>query len=96
MDRKIILNAIYNSIDEINETLPKSRHLKKEENTPIFGAEGNLDSLALVNFIVCTEDYLADEYDVDVTLADEKAMSQHNSPFRSVSAFADYIQSLVD
>ncbi len=96
MDRKIILNAIYYSIDEINETLPKSRHLLKEENTPIFGTEGNLDSLALVNFIVCTEDYLADEYDVDVTLADEKAMSQHNSPFRSVAAFADYIQSLVD
>jgi len=96
MDRQDILQAIYNSIDEINETLPKSRQLIKEESTPIFGADGNLDSLALVNFIVCTEDYLADEFDVDVTLADEKAMSQHNSPFRSVSAFADYIHSLVD
>ena len=34
---------------------------------------------------------IADEFDVHVTLADERAISQRSSPFRTVGTLADYI-----
>ena len=37
------------------------------------------------------ERQVEDDFGVAVSLTDEKAMSQRNSPFRSVGALTDYI-----
>jgi acyl carrier protein len=44
-----------------------------------------------VNFIVTIEQALEDHFDICVTLADEKAMSLKNSPFRTVETLGEYI-----
>ncbi|NJN93660.1 MAG: acyl carrier protein [Anaerolineales bacterium] len=59
--------------------------------TRLIGREAALDSMGLVNLIVEVEQRLEDTYDLTVILADERAMSQKNSPFRSVETLADYI-----
>jgi acyl carrier protein len=59
--------------------------------TRLIGREAALDSMGLVNLIIEVEQRLEEEYDVAVILADERAMSQKNSPFRSVQSLADYI-----
>ena len=60
-------------------------------DTPLYGNGGALDSMALVNLIADIEDALAEQYDVSITLADEKAMSAKNSPYRSVSSLTDAV-----
>jgi acyl carrier protein len=61
------------------------------EQTPLYGRESALDSLDLVSLIVDVESALSVSYNVEVTLASERAMSQKRSPFRSVETLANYI-----
>ncbi|MDX2240336.1 MAG: acyl carrier protein [Leptolyngbyaceae cyanobacterium bins.302] len=58
--------------------------------TPLFGQHGLLDSLGLVSLVVAVEQAIEDEYGVTVSLADEKAMSQKNSPYRTIGSLAAY------
>lgn len=61
------------------------------EDTFLIGQGAVLDSMGLVTAILEIEQRLADEHDVTVVLADERAMSQKNSPFRSVRSLSDYV-----
>jgi len=44
-----------------------------------------------VTAVLEIEQRLADQHDFVVVLADERAMSQKHSPFRSVGALTDYV-----
>jgi acyl carrier protein len=66
------------------------------EDTFLIGHEAVLDSMGLVTLVVEIEQLLEEEYDVAVVLADERAMSQKNSPFRSVRSLIDYTCQLVE
>lgn len=91
MGRAEILDVIYSSMKKINEDRQKKYKLKLEEPTVLFGESKGLDSLDLVTFIVDVEQRLADELKIKISLTDEKAMSQKNSPFRTVKSLVDYI-----
>jgi len=86
-----VLQVVYRAIDEINPGLPAERRLKKSACTALFGHAGALDSLGRVNLIVAVEQAVEDELGASVTLADEKAMSQSTSPFRTVGTLAAYV-----
>lgn len=58
--------------------------------TQLFGPEGVLDSMALVSLIVALEQALASEHNANVSLADEHALSQRRSPYRTVGTLAAY------
>jgi D-alanine--poly(phosphoribitol) ligase subunit 2 len=45
--------------------------------------------------VIAVEQAIEDEYEVSAGLADEKAMSQKNSPYRTVDALADYAVSQI-
>ncbi len=51
--------------------------------------------MGLVNLLVCIEERIEDEYNLSVTLADEKAMSRKNSPFRTISTLCEYINEVI-
>ena len=93
--REQILDAIYAALDELNENLPPARRLARAEGTVLLGEKGGLDSLGLVTLIVAAEQRLGDSFGDAVTLADEKAMSQKHSPFRTVGTLADYTETLL-
>lgn len=65
------------------------------ENPRIFGAGGPLDSLGLVNFLADLEYRLAEEFDREIVLASERAMSRSHSPFRDVASLTEYILELL-
>jgi acyl carrier protein len=67
-----------------------------DESTPLIGRDSVLDSLGLVQLIVTVEQRLQEEHGVSVTVADDRAMSQKSSPFRTVGALADYVHLLVE
>ena len=61
------------------------------ESIRLAGPEAVLNSLGLVSLIVELEQTLEEQYGVCLTLADECAMSQRRSPFRTVGSLVDYI-----
>jgi acyl carrier protein len=64
--------------------------------TPLLGRAGVLDSLGLVTLVVALEQTLEDEYGVSVSLADERALSERKSPFRTIGTLAEYAERLID
>lgn len=65
--------------------------------TPLFGSEGLLDSMGLVSLIVALEQTLELEHAISVSLADEHALSQRRSPYRTVGTLAEYaVQAAVE
>jgi acyl carrier protein len=62
-----------------------------DDSTALFGQNGLLDSLSLVSLVVTVEQAVEDQYGVLVSLTDDKAMSQKNSPYRTIGSLADYI-----
>ncbi len=93
-----VIQAIFSAVDEINENnrLSGKQQLKKSTDTVLFGITGALDSLSFVNLIVATEQIIEDEFGVTLTIADERAMSQKNSPFKSIKTLADYVSLLLE
>ena len=64
-------------------------------DTPIFGRESPLDSTQLVSLIVDVEEGVFERLGVEVTLADRRAMSQKQSPFRTVQSLCAYLETLI-
>lgn len=91
LDRAKIVEMIVASLEEVLVTAGPTNSAPLSEDTRLIGREAVLDSMGLVNLIIEVEQRLEDEHDVTVVLADERAMSQKNSPFRSVQTLADYI-----
>jgi acyl carrier protein len=59
-------------------------------DTPLFGPSGVLDSLGLVSVVVELEQKLTDRVGRDISLMNDRAMSQSRSPFRTVRSLAEY------
>jgi acyl carrier protein len=93
--RSKIITLIHQAAEESHEKLDDQM-----QNTGVtirlFGPSGILDSIGLVNLVVAAESAIEDEFGVSVALADDRAMSQKNSPFRTVSALADYIMMILE
>lgn len=87
-----VIKLIYASFDSEGHSANK---LNKSEETVLFGHGSVLDSFELVGLILAIESKITQEFSITVTLANEKAMSQMNSPFRSVAALADYAVQLI-
>jgi len=62
-----------------------------EEQTVIIGPGAPIDSIGVVSLIVDIEQRLEMDFQVSVTLASDKAMSQKNSPFRTAGVLADHV-----
>ena len=97
MQDQRILKTIYQAVDEINLQLPDEDRLKPTVDTLLWSKSGGgLDSMGLVNLIVLTEQKVEEEFGKAINLADEKAMSQENSPFQSIGTLAEYMASLLN
>jgi len=88
---KIIVDLLI----ELNEELEGNPLENPTKETKLYGGGGALDSLALVSVITDLEERISDEFDEDIVLADEKAMSQKTSPFRNVKSLTIYVQKLL-
>jgi len=95
INKEEIIKVLYASIDDINEKLPKEEQLEKSLDTSLFGPSGNLDSLGIINLIVVIEQKINEVFGFTITLANEKAMSQKDSPFKTIGTLVDYISSLL-
>ena len=95
MDINNVEKIVFSAINELNQQRSKEDRLEKSLETRLFGGNSKLDSLGLVNLIVAVEQNIEDEFDITITLADDRAMSQKHNPFRTVGSLADYIEKLL-
>jgi hypothetical protein len=92
MEKKIkirLLKLLYEFIDENEINLEKDVVL--DENVRLIGTSSVFDSMELVQFIVDVESLLDDEFDIEIELTSEKAMSRRNSPFISINTLSKFI-----
>ena len=94
-DRNSISKIVLETLRELGEDIGKSELTTANEATRLFGAQNTLDSMNLVNFIADIEERISDDFEIDITLANQSAMSRTHSPFRHVSSCIDYIIELI-
>jgi acyl carrier protein len=87
-------NAYDIVLESLNEVFAQAGTPAPEslsENTVLVGTDAVLDSLGVVQLIVEVEQRVEQTHGISVTLANDKAMSQKNSPFRTVGVLADHV-----
>ena len=80
-ERDKILKGIYDAVDEVNEQLPEGQTLEKSPDTVLLGESGKLESIDLVNILVATEENIEEAFGMPISITDERAVSETNSPF---------------
>ncbi len=93
--RNDIATIVLETLRELGEDIKNTDLLTADETTRLFGARSPLDSMNLVNFIADVEERLSDDLEIDITLANQSAMSRTHSPFHRVSSCIDYIMELI-
>lgn len=94
MEEKV-RKLVFDAVGELNDERPDDQQLDAENETPLVGRAAKLDSLGLVRLIVAVEEQIQESLDVRLTLADERAMSQSSSPFRTLGTLQAYILQLL-
>ena len=64
-------------------------------SSDLFGGDSPLDSMDLVTLVVDLEEHLRELFGRDITLADERAMSQEVNPFSKVESLTRYVHLLL-
>lgn len=90
-----IEQAVIASFKQVITNSGKSYDGAVDANTPIMGSESPFDSIDLVTFIVAIEQMIEDDWSFSVTLADDRAMSQTISPFKTIGTISDYVELLI-
>jgi acyl carrier protein len=85
-----LISLIVTTVQEINRQEDMNITVDLGSDTPLFGRDGLLDSIGLVTLVVALEQAIEDKFGVSVSLADEKAMSQRHSPYRTIGTLAEY------
>lgn len=86
-----IQKLVFQAIDDHNN-LNKENLIKKTYDTNLIGNDSVLDSVSLVSFLIDIEGLVQDEFGIDFVIMSEKAMSQKNSPFKSVKSLCEYLE----
>jgi acyl carrier protein len=94
MTNEEIQKIIFDAIDMANNAREEDKQIPVSEDTGLYGKDGHLDSMGLVAFLVDIEESLQDN-EITISLTDERAMSQSNSPFRNVQSLTGYLGSLI-
>jgi acyl carrier protein len=90
IDRTVAIEIVLSALrDAVNQNGSDASGVTDE--TVIVGPGAVIDSIGVVSLIVDIEQRLEMDHQVSVTLANDRAMSQRNSPFRTAAVLADHI-----
>lgn len=85
---------IFRALAALNSERSASNQIPVAVTTVLFGANATIESLELVSLIVDVETILNTEHNLEVSLADDRALSRAQSPYASVEALRDYVLEL--
>ena len=75
--------------------MPQDKQIAKSQDTPLFGETAKIDSLGFVNLLINIESNIEDEFNMSIIIANEQAMAQKNSPFKTIGTLTEYVGYLV-
>jgi acyl carrier protein len=95
IERTVAFDIVVASLQEVfvQSGMPAPETIT--DDTVLVGKDAVLDSLGVVSLIVEIEQRVEAEHSVSVTLANDKAMSQRNSPFRTVGVLTDHLIAVI-
>lgn len=88
MDEQQVLELVLATIRHEADDLGYDHLREVKADSVLYGSEKGVDSLSLVRLIAAVERASEVRFGKRVVLADEKAMSMRNSPFRSPATLA--------
>lgn len=95
MNKEALVDMMVDLLQDVVDDQHEDEPLQATAELPLVGGEAVITSLGLVSFIADVELSLDENYDLEIVLVSEKALSRQRSPFRTVDALADYIVELV-
>jgi len=93
--RTEITEMILEALRALHEELQLPELAAPTLQTRLLGTASVLDSMALVSLIADLEGRISVKFGREVVLADERAMSQLRSPFRTVESLTAHIEALL-
>ncbi len=89
------LTIIHAAIDELNAQSDDGETIAKDPATRLFGTDGGIDSLALVNLVVALENHIEETTGKTVILVHEDVMAMENNPFNTIATLAEYLDGII-
>ena len=91
-----IETIIYGAIAALNAERDPTDQIPASPGTALFGVDAVLDSLSFVSLVTDVETTLNVDHGLDISLADDRAMSRAQSPYETVATLRDYIVELTE
>jgi acyl carrier protein len=91
VDCSQIQTIILDALRMANQAREDNQQLTVSPDAPLFGNDGQLDSMGLVALIIDIEEALG-EAGYNIILTNERAMSRARSPFKDVPSLVAYIE----
>jgi acyl carrier protein len=91
IESSVAFEIVVASLKEVFEQVGTPPPERIGEDTVLVGNDAVLDSLGVVQLIVEVEQRVESAHGISVTLANDKAMSARNSPFRTVGVLAAHV-----
>ena len=88
---KEVQSLIADSLRQLRADLALPELAEVGPATSLMGEGSDLDSMAIVHLIVDLEGRLQETFGKNWILADERALSRHRSPFRTIGDLSDFI-----
>ena len=91
------INAIiFRALEALNAEREPDDQIEITPTTTLFGVDAALDSLGFVSLITDVETSLNIDHGLDISLADDRAMSRPQSPYATVATLREYILELAE
>jgi acyl carrier protein len=89
---KAAIELVKAAVKELSDELGYEGLRQPSADTVLFGGAEGIDSLSLVQIVAEVERAVEDKFGKRVVLADERAMSRRQSPFRTVGTLAELVE----
>jgi acyl carrier protein len=86
-----ILEIILTALKGVRDGEGKGLEIEVSPATTLYGQGSDLDSLALIQLLIDVEKRVGERFGPVAILTDEKAMSQEDSPLRTVNSMAEHL-----
>lgn len=94
MTQTELSRIIFNALEMINQSRADDKQIPVEQGIALYGASGYLDSMDLVSLLIDIEEALLDQ-GIDISLSDDRAMSEQQSPFKNVDTLISFIETAI-
>lgn len=95
MNRRKVLEAVYLAVERLNEQLVAEERIQKSAEAKLFGPEGPLDSLGLVNLVVLVEEAVHERLGQRIVLGEE-AVTEGETAFSDVDSLVRHLCDRLD